>query len=222
MRYIKSYKKFSESLNIDFFNQFDLSESLTVFKNDLLSSMRRLDFHDKFNLPKSDFSIKIDLEDLAKKTDFINALTSIKLRLSPIQYTDDFQTFINKPCKFMFIHGSEAFDIETIPNPPINPIYLLFQYWDEIKDKNGEIISQGWSDIELYEALENINNFYSKLSSKNIQIEDGNEKYEYQTSNGNEWELVDPKKENEYFKKIFRKDELEELINTRNVKINVS
>jgi hypothetical protein len=122
----------------------------------------------------------------------------------------------------MFIHGSEAFDIETIPNPPINPIYLLFQYWDEIKDKNGEIISQGWSDIELYEALENINNFYSKLSSKNIQIEDGNEKYEYQTSNGNEWELVDPKKENEYFKKIFRKDELEELINTRNVKINVS
>ena len=91
---------------------------------------------------------------------------------------------------------------------------MLFQDWDEaLKD---------YSDIELYEPKYDINEFYKKLSSRLIDIIDGETKYKYQTSNGNEWELEDPKKENDIYKRVFRKEELEKLINDRDVTVSVN
>jgi len=210
MKYLKSYKIFSESLSYDILGlKVDLLESLSIWYDDLLSSMEKIDLFDKFQLPAEDFSIKTTIDELVNRTNFINALTSLKLKKGVVENTDDSQTFINKPCKFMFIYGNEASELETVPDPPTNPIYLLFQTW------NGE----EWSDIELYEPKEDIKKFYDKLSSRKIQIVDGEKKFQYETSNGNEWELSDKNQKDDTYQEIFRKDELEKVISERNAKL---
>jgi hypothetical protein len=106
----------------------------------------------------------------------------------------------------MFIYGIESNELE-------NPIYILFQVWNETQKK--------WSDVKLYKVNENVKKFYDKLSSKEIEVIDGDEKYIYITSNGNDWLLKDEDKENDIYKKSLRKEELEKLLSERNVKISI-
>jgi hypothetical protein len=106
----------------------------------------------------------------------------------------------------MFIYGIESNELE-------NPIYILFQVWNETQKK--------WSDVKLYKVNENVKKFYDKLSSKEIEVIDGDEKYIYVTSNGNDWLLKDEDKETDTYKKSLRKEELEKLLSERNVKISI-
>ena len=46
-----------------------------------------------------------------------------------------------------------------------------------------------WEDVKLYKVNDEVKKFYDKLTSKTIEILDGDENYIYQTSNGNEWTL---------------------------------
>jgi hypothetical protein len=78
-----------------------------------------------------------------------------------------------------------------------------------------------WSDVKLYKVNENVKKFYDKLSSKEIEVIDGDEKYIYVTSNGNDWLLKDEDKETDTYKKSLRKEELEKLLSERNVKISI-
>jgi hypothetical protein len=78
-----------------------------------------------------------------------------------------------------------------------------------------------WETCKLYKVNGDIKNFYDKLSSKVIEIEDSGDKYIYQTSNGNEWELQNLDKSNDIFKKYFRTDEFEKLLKDRKVSINI-
>lgn len=214
MRYLKSYKNFSESLSYDILGfNVDLHESLSIWHDDLLASMEKIDLYEKFMLDKKDFFPKISIDELSSKTEFINALSSLKLKKGIIENTDDSQTFINGSCKFMFIYGNESSELETFPNPPTNPIYLLFQTWNE--DKNE------WNEIELYLPKEDIKKFYDKLSSRKIEILDGDKKFEYETSNGNEWELIDKNQKDDTYQEILRKDELERVIADRNAKLKI-
>jgi hypothetical protein len=89
----------------------------------------------------------------------------------------------------------------------------LFQVWNETQKK--------WSDVKLYKVNENVKKFYDKLSSKEIEVIDGDEKYIYITSNGNDWLLKDEDKETDTYKKSLRKEELEKLLSERNVKISI-
>ena len=106
----------------------------------------------------------------------------------------------------MFIFDINANELE-------NPAYLLFQTWNENLNK--------WEDVKLYKINRNIKNFYDKLTSKTIEILDGDESYIYDTSNGNEWNLQNIEKENDIYQKVFRKEDLQSLLSDRNVKVNV-
>jgi hypothetical protein len=66
-----------------------------------------------------------------------------------------------------------------------------------------------------------IKKFYDKLTSKTIEIIDGDEKYVYQTSNGNEWELQNLDRKTDTYQKVIRKDDFEKLLSDRKVKINI-
>jgi len=94
-----------------------------------------------------------------------------------------------------------------------NPVYLLFQTWNESLTK--------WEDVKLYKVNDDVKRFYDKLTSRTIEITDGDENYIYSTSNGNEWVLQNSDKENDIYVKTFRKEELQDLVKERNVKINV-
>lgn len=209
MKYIKGYKKFSESLKFDLsIVNIDINESLSVWYDALLGSVgaQEVDVFDTFKLPKDDYIDKLDLEYLSDNIEFINSLSSIGLKKSGVQSSDDFETFVNKPCRFMLIYNIESNELE-------NPNYLLIQSWNETLNK--------WDNSKLYKVNDDIKKFYDKLSSKTIEVDDNGEKYIYNTSNNNEWILQNTDKQNDTFQKYLRKDDFESLIKDKKVKIKV-
>jgi wyosine [tRNA(Phe)-imidazoG37] synthetase (radical SAM superfamily) len=204
---IKNFREFKESLIFNS-NNSDLLESLKVWHDLILSSIgaNLVDIFSELNLPKEEFQKILDVDILSKNVDFFNSLNSLGLKFSPIQRSDDFQTFVNKPCKFMMIYDFRANELE-------NPDYILFQTYNDSLKK--------WDDAKLYSIEEDIKKFYDKLTSKTIEISDGGENYIYITSNGNDWELQNSEKENDVFKRFLRKEELEEVINSKNPIINI-
>lgn len=210
MRKLKTYNQFKESLVIDlnFQNVEDLLESLTIWHDALLTSIaaEELNIFDTLKLPTDDFSGNLDLDFLSDNIEFINSLSSLALKKSALENSDDYQTFLNKPCKFMFIYDINSNELE-------NPIYLLFQIWIDTSDN--------WQDVKLYKVNDDAKKFYDKLTSRTIEIVDGDQNYIYTTSNGNEWVLQNTDKENDIYKNNFRKEELEELVKEKKIKINV-
>jgi hypothetical protein len=210
MKYLKKYTTYKESIIVDlmFQNMVELLESLTIWHDALLSSIaaEEVDIYETFNLPVEEYKDKLDLDFLEDHVEFINSLSSIALKKSVLQHSDDYSTFINKPCKFMFIYGINRNELE-------NPEYLLFQSWQETLEK--------WDDVKCYKVNENIQRFYDKLSSRVLELIDGGDKYIYKTSNGNEWILQNTDKENDTYKKTFRKTELEDLLRDNKIKVNI-
>jgi hypothetical protein len=208
MKWIKSYSKYKESIVIDLQYAVDLMESLSIWHDALLDSIgsKEVDIFETFKLPKDFYTGRLDIDFLHDNIEFVNSLSSIALKISEVQSTKDFQCFINKPCKFMFIYGIEKNELER-------PEYILFQVWNELIQK--------WDEVKLYKVNGDTKAFYDKLSSKTIEILDGDENYIYTTSNVNEYELQNLDKENDIYKRFFRKDEFEKLLSDRKVKINV-
>ena len=209
MKYIKNYIKYKESLQIDLsIVNVDMNESMSIWCDSLLNSVgaEELDIFDTFKLHRDDFSKKLSLDILSDSTEFINSLSSIGLKKSPIELTDDLETYINKSCRFMMIYNIESNELE-------NPNFILFQtYSDSLKK---------WEDCKLYKINGDIKKFYDKLSSKVIEIDDSGDKYIYNTSNGTEFNLQNIDKENDTYKKYFRKDDLEKLVKNKKVKMNI-
>ena len=209
MKFLKNFKKYQESIKIEFgIINIDINESLGLLYDNILKSIgaEESDIFDTFHLPKDDFVDKMNLDLLTTNTEFINSLSSIGLKKSNITNSEDFETFFKKPCRFMMIYRVEANELE-------NPNYIIFQPWSETLDK--------WEDCKLYKVNGDIKNFYDKLSSKVIEVEDGGNKYIYQTSKGNEWTLQNVDKSNDIFKKYFRTDEFENLLRDRKASINI-
>jgi len=208
MRYLKTYNKYKESLEIDLaLYNVDLMESLNLWHDVILNSIgaKEENIYDVFKLPREKYQSKMNIDFLSNDVEFINSLSSIALKKSPVQSTDDFECFINKPCKFMFIYGVESNELE-------NPMYILFECWNETLKK--------WEDAKLYKVNDDVKRFYDKLSSKTIEITDGDQNYIYTTSNGNEWELQN-NKESDVYQKVIRKDEFEKLVNDRKAKLKI-
>ena len=155
--------------------------------------------------PTDDFNID-DLNQLEDNPEFFNSLSSLGLRKSPIQNSDDYETFVKKPCKFMMIYKFDSNDLE-------NPIYILFQSYNETLKK--------WDEIKLYKIKDDIKKFYDKLSSKTIEVQDGDQNYIYSTSNGNDWELQNLDKQNDKYKRFLRKEDLQSLLDKGGVSINI-
>jgi hypothetical protein len=209
MRVIKKYQEFKESIFIDLgMLSVDILESMNIWHDVLLSaiSAEEKDMFDTLKLTKDFYNGRLSLDFLSDNIEFINSLSSIALKKSQIQNTDDFQTFVNKPCKFMFIYNSESNELE-------NPVYILFQTWNETLKE--------WDDVKLFKINDDVKKFYDKLASKVIEVTDGDENYIYQTSNGNDWELQNLDKENDIYKRFFRKDELQKLLSDRKVSVSI-
>lgn len=210
MKLIKTYKEYKESLVIDFSTQIqDLLESMNIWHDAVLSSIKaeEKDIFDELKLPKDFYENRLSLEFLSDNIEFINSLSSLGLKKSQVQDTTDFQTFISKPFKFMFLYNIESNELE-------NPVYIICQVWNETMKK--------WENVKFYKIHEDIKKFYDKLSSKTIEISDGDKNYIYVSSNGsNEWVLQNKEKEDNIFKSVIRQEELEKIVDDRKIKINI-
>jgi hypothetical protein len=152
------------------------------------------------------FTIDLRRKNPSDLVEFLNSLSSIGLKKSPLQNTTDYQTFLNKPCKFMFIYDFNANELE-------NPEYLAFQSWNDTLKK--------WDETKLFKVKDDVKKFYDKLTSKTIEIVDGSENYIYSTSNGNDWELQNIDKENDIYTKILRKEELQKILDESKITLNI-
>jgi hypothetical protein len=210
MRKIKTYYQFKESLVIDLTFQGieDLLESLTIWHDALLSAIgaEETNIFDTLKLPQNDFQDKLDLDVLSDNIEFINSLSSISLKKSPVENSDDYQTFLNKPCRFMFLYDINSNELE-------NPIYIMMQVYNDTL--------RSWDTLKIYKIQDDVKKFYDKLTSRTIEIVDGDQNFIYTTSNGNEWVLQNKDVENDVYKQTFRKEELEDLVKDRKIKINV-
>lgn len=209
MRYLQNYNIFKESLSFDTtFGNIDLMESLSVVHDILLSSVgaEQVDIFDAFKLPKEEFEGRLDIIKLSENVEFLNSLASLGLKKSAVYNTQDFQTFLNKPCKFMLIYDISSNELE-------NPEYMLFQVWIES--------NQNWDEAKLYKLTQGITRFFDKLTSKTIELIDGDMNFIYTTSNGNEWHLQNVEDENDIFKKYLRKDQLQEILDKSKITINI-
>jgi hypothetical protein len=210
MRKIKTYNQFKESLVIDlnFQGIEDLLESLTVWYDALLSAIgaEELNIFDTLKLPQDDFLNKLDLDILGDNVEFINSLSSISLKKSPLENSDNYQTFLNKPCRFMFLYDINSNELE-------NPIYIMMQVFNETLNK--------WEDLKLYKINDDVKKFYDKLTSRTIEIVDGDQNYIYTSDNANEWTLQNKDNLNDIYKEVFRKEEMQDLLKDKNVKVNI-
>lgn len=206
MKYLKNYLNFKESIQIDT-SMYDLNiqESLSIWQDSLLNSINaeKLDFYDELKLERT---LKLYLDYLANNNEFINSLSSLGLKRTDVQNTDDYETLLNKSCKFMPIYRIEANELE-------NPVYIAIQFWTDSLSR--------WEDANLYRVKEDMKKFYDKLTSKTIEITEGDNKFIYRTSNGgNDW-VMQSGDETEDFKKSLRKEELQQLVSDKNIKINI-
>ena len=208
MKWIRNFSKYKESLNIDTtLNKIDLMESLNIWQDVLLSSINasKIDFKETFNLDDKLFQ-KFDAKELFDSTVFINSLSSIGLKKSQLQNTDDFETFINKSCRFFFIYKIESNELE-------NPNFLVFQ------TRNQSL--ENWEEAELYKVNDNVQKFYDKLTSRTIELIDGDQNYIYTTSNGNDWQLQNLDKENDIYTRVLRKEELQKILDEKKITLNI-
>jgi hypothetical protein len=210
MKFLKGYNKYLESLQIDLSTDIiDLMESLIIWHDVLLNSIgaQEADLIKIFSLENMD---NLDLDYLNENIEFLNSLASLGLKKSPVQNTEDFETFLNKPCRFMLIYDINSNELEGAE-------YMLFQTYNETLNR--------WDDTKLYKMnIEGSNiqqKFFDKLTSRTIEISDGSENYIYTTSNGNEWELQNIQKENDTFKRYFRKEDLQKLLDDKKVKLTI-
>lgn len=210
MKFLKGYNQYLESLQIDLSTDIiDLMESLIIWHDVLLSSIgaEEVDLSKTLSLENFD---NLDIDYLSENIEFLNSLASLGLKKSPVQNTEDFETFLNKPCRFMLIYDINSNELEGAE-------YMLFQTYNETLSK--------WDLTKLYKMNIGGGNiqqrFFDKLTSRTIEITDGDENYIYTTSNGNDWELQNLKKENDIYKRFFRKDDLQKLLDDRKVKLTI-
>jgi len=182
-------------------------ESLNILDDVLLSfiSAENVDLLSTLKLPV-EFQDKLDLDELSSNIEFINSISSIGLKKSALQNTDDFETFVNKPCRFILLYDFNANELE-------NPDYILFQSYNSTIQK--------WDDTKLYKVKDDIKKFYDKLTSKTIEIIEGDVNYIYTTSNGNDWTLQNIESQNDIYTKEISKEELQKIIDERKVIINI-
>lgn len=206
MNFIKKYKEYLESLQFNLSNQtIDLMESLNIWHDVLLASIsaQEVNIFKTLSLPSDS---NIDIVFLNDSIEFINSLSSIGLKKSQVQSTDDFETFVNKPCRFMLVYDMNSNELE-------NPEYILFQSFNETLKE--------WQLSKLYKVNDDIKKFYDRLSSKTIEIIDGDDKYIYSTANGNDWQLQNQEKSNDTYKKSITKEELQEILDEKSLSLNI-
>jgi len=212
VNYIRTYNSFKESIEIDLNTQnlSDLLESLTIFEDSLLSSIKaeKEDIVNIFDNIKN-YKGKVDIDNLSEDSNFMEALSKLGLRKSNIQNTSDFETFLGKPLKFMSIFKIQDNDL-------MNPTYILIQSYNDSRNE--------WDEIRLYKVNDDIKKFYDKLSSKTIEIIDNNTKdsYIYITSNsGNDWELKNLNDETDIFKRYLQNPDLENMASKKDITVNI-
>ena len=173
----------------------ELLEKLSVVEKNLLQSIGA----DQLNLDAFISQNINDLSDIKNNADIISAFGAKRLNIGNVEHTDDYETFLLSPFKFCLIHRDGTTDLN-------DPEYILIQTYNSTE--------RTWNKVRIFKINGDFSNFYDKLSNRSIELSDGENSYIYQTSNKNQWDLVNREASEEFPKKL-RKEELLKLINRK-------
>ena len=85
MKFVKSFKSYLESIQIDIkLIEIDINESLGLFYDSVMKSIgaEEVDFYDTFKLSKDEFSDKMNLDLLTTNPEFIKSLSGFGFKKS--------------------------------------------------------------------------------------------------------------------------------------------
>lgn len=183
-----------------------ITEAILTDIDELLNSIndKKCDFY-SLKLSNDDY-INRSIDEIYNDSNFNKQLFKLNLKKGELESTMDIENFLKKniDMTFFFLYSRN----ETILD---NPNYLILQY-----DKNDRM-----QPIEIYKTKGSVNNFYEKLTAKEIKLVENDVIYIYQTSNsGNNWQLKDNSKKNYKFKEFLETNEIKELVQN-NVKLTI-
>lgn len=183
-----------------------ITEAILTDIDELLNSIndKKCDFY-SLKLSNDDY-INRPIDEIYNDSNFNKQLFKLNLKKGELESTIDIENFLKKniDMTFFFLYSRN----ETILD---NPNYLILQY-----DKNDRM-----QPIEIYKTKGSVNNFYEKLTAKEIKLVENDVIYIYQTSNsGNNWQLKDKSKKNFKFKEFLETNEIKELVQN-NVKLTI-
>lgn len=175
-----------------------IKESITTDVDGLLDNIKdkKVDFY-AIHLSNDEYIGK-PIELLYNDENFNNQLYKNNLKKGEMSTTMDIENFLRKDIdmKFFFLYSRD----ETVLN---NPNFLILQYYKDNK----------WFPMEIYTLKGSIEDFYSKLTAKTIELTFDNVTYVYETSNsGNNWLLKDKDKKTDKFKENLETSQIKELI----------
>lgn len=191
MEYIKTFESFKleEPKTMS-----ELLEKLSIVEQNILDSIKAepININTFFNgnLPTD------NIDNLLNNTEFNDLLKMKGLTRGNVEQTDDYETFLLSPFKYLLIKSREKSDLH-------NPDFIIIQTFNSTE--------QDWNNIKMYKINGNFKNFYDKLSNRTIEITDNGKNYIYQTSNKNEWELTN-QRETDKFPRFIRKEDLLKII----------
>lgn len=191
MRFIKKFESFKleEPKTMS-----ELLEKLSIVEQNILDSIKAepININTFFNgnLPTD------NIDNLLNNTEFNNLLKMKGLTRGNVEQTDDYETFLLSPFKYLLIKSRGKSDLH-------NPDFIIIQTFNSTE--------QDWNNIKMYKINGNFKNFYDKLSNRTIEITDNGKNYLYQTSNKNEWELTN-QRETDKFPRFIRKEDLLKII----------
>lgn len=186
-----------------------LNENISTGIAQLLQSVdaKQVEFYYKLGLNKDKFVDK-DINFIYNDSDFNKALYNKKLKKSELTSTSEMENFLKKQydIKYFLLIDRDIPKIDT-------PKYIVLQY----SKKN-----MGWSDVYMYKVNGNIRNFFEKMTSRTVEIDDNDTKYVYQTSNsGNNWILQNIDDKTDTFKETLENDELRDILSKKNLELNI-
>lgn len=201
----------SEIEMIEISGDLDVLESIVTDSESLLKSIdaEEVDLFTTFHVNPDNYERSIHLEDLYKNEEFNHALKKHKLKKNELESTEETETFLDKTIiiKFFSVYEEDKSELDQ-------PEYIVFQ-------SKGRSDSQ-WSDIKCYKVNEDMKNFYTKLTSKTVEIKQNDKTYIYNTSNsGNDWLLQNTDEKNDTFKEGMTNNDIKAILKDKNISITI-
>ncbi len=200
--------------NIPLVADAEILESITIDSDYLLTNVKaeKISFDgDPFNFDIRSYPSDYTIEKLRNNPDFNERLSKMELFISELSSTRDYDTYILNDIKYMLIHKRVNRKLDKLEKLG-DPEYVIFQ-----TSNNGNWLRD---NIKIYKINGNFSNFYTKLTSKTIELSKGDNKYIY-VSNGKNWILKNIENKTDEFKDSMTTDEIKVVLKDKNVKITI-
>lgn len=192
MLYIKEFYTFiNESIDLNI----KIDDIIKIFDE-------QVDIFKKLNIDKDQIDYTGNIEELYNNNDFSKKLNDKNYKKGKFEDTSYDETLLgNTILKFFFIYDKTDNELQE-------PRSIVLQYIENNKKSN----------ILCYKG--NINKIFQKLTDKTIELTDGTKTYLYKTTNaGNNWIMNNVQMETNKMKTEIDKEELNDLISKKNIKI---